>query len=133
MSALTLAVQAEVRALSGDAKLARREIEDALAVHRELEDEPKETGDLRILARVMAANGEKDEAERLLREVIGRAAKMKQPLEGAAAARDLAHLLANADRPEDARDAAQAARVMYTELGAEGEVRHLDELIARWD
>ena len=131
LSALTLAVQAEVRALSGDAKLARREIEDALAVHRELEDEPKEIGDLRILAQVMAANSETDEAERLLREVIGRAANLKRPLEGAAAARDLAHVLAKADRPEDARDAAQAARVMYSELGAEGEVRSLDELIGR--
>ncbi len=68
--ALTLAVQAEIRALMGDIKLARRKIDQALAVHRELGDGPRETVDLRILGRILALNGAAEEAERLLQEVI---------------------------------------------------------------
>ncbi len=129
LSALTLAVQAEVRALSGDVKLARREIDEALAVHRKLALERKVTGDLRILARVMSEDGDSDEAERLLLDVIERAEGENQPSMIAAAQRDLAQLLARLGRNDDATEAARAARVLYSEFGATSEVEDLDELI----
>ncbi len=127
---MTLAVQAEVWALSGDVELARRQIDQALATHRSLGDELEVTGDLRILARVMSEEGNTEEAERLLLEVIERAARENRPSTAAAANRDLEHLLARKNRTRDATEAARAARLMYSEFGASGEVRELDQLIA---
>jgi hypothetical protein len=78
----------------------------------------------------MCAEGNTEEAERLLREVIERAARENRPSIGAAAKRDLAHLLAGTNRTSEATEAAQAARVMYSKFGASGEVHELDQLIA---
>ncbi len=131
LGALTLAAQAEVRALMGDTRLARREIDQALAIHRDLGDEPKEAVDLRVLARILSVNDGTDEAERLLRDVIGRAKATDRPKLVADASRDLARLLEKMGRPTKAVEVAREARVIYSEFGAEAEVRKLDELIER--
>ncbi len=131
LGALTLAVQAEIRALMGDTKLAHREIEQALSVHRDLGDEPRETVDLRILAGIMVLNDGTEEAERLLREVIDRSRREERPRIRADAQRDLAHLLKRMDRCSEAMEAAREARVIYSDYGAEAEVRKLDEVIER--
>jgi hypothetical protein len=49
----------------------------------------------------------------------------------AAARRDLAALLETAGRRDEAADAAHAARVAFSGLGAAAEVRKLDALLAR--
>lgn len=129
LSALTLAVQAEIRAAMGDLRLARREIDHALAAHRELGDGPKESVDLRVLARILAKSNGTDEAEQILRDVIRRARESERPKMVADAERDLAQLLAELGRTGEAAEAAREARVIYSEYGAEAEVRKLDELI----
>lgn len=131
LSALTLAAQAEVRALTGDTRLARREIDQALAIHRDLGDEPKESVDLRVLARILSMNDGTDEAEKLLRDVIGRAKAADRPKLVADANRDLARLLEKMGRPTKAVEVAREARVIYSEFGAEAEVRKLDKMIER--
>jgi tetratricopeptide (TPR) repeat protein len=131
LEALTLAVQAEIRGLAGDPHLARREIEQALQIHRELEDEPKETGDIRILAGILAALGETDEAEILLRDVIDRAKQEERPKMLGDAGRDMARLLVQVGRADEATEFAREARVVYNEYGAEAEVKKLDELIGQ--
>ncbi len=131
LGALTLAAQAEVRALMGDTRLARREIDQALAVHRELGDEPKDSGDLRVLARILSVNEGTDEAEQLLRDVIDRAKTAGRPKLVADAGRDLARLLEKMGRAAEAVEVAREARVIYSEFGAEAEVRRLDEMIKR--
>ena len=130
LHALALAVQAEIRALSGDADLARLDIDEALEVHRQLDDEPAETGDLRILARVVATAGDPTEAERLLGDVIRRSEDEQRPRITAAATRDLAGLLASSLRDREALETARAARVLYDGFGAHAEIKKLDELIA---
>ena len=129
LGALTLAVRAEIRALMGDMKLARREIDQALAVHRKLGDGPRETVDLRILGRILALNGAAEEAERLLREVIDRAGNEQRPRIQADAQRDLARLLMKMERPDEAMEIAREARVIYSDCGAEAEVGKLDDLM----
>ncbi len=131
LSALTLAAQAEVRALMGDTRLARRDIDQALAIHRDLGDEPQESVDLRVLARILSMNDGTDEAERLLRDVIDRAKAAGRPKLVADAGRDLARLLEKMGRPTEAVEVAREARVIYSEFGAQAEVRRLDEMIER--
>ena len=131
LAALTLAVQAEIRGLMGDTRLARREVDQALAVHRELGDEPREAVDLRVLASILVRENGTCEAEGLLREVMDRARQAGRPKMLADAARDLARLLAKVDRREEAKEAAREARVIYSEYGAQAEMRKLDDLIQR--
>jgi tetratricopeptide (TPR) repeat protein len=128
--AQALAGRAEIRAAAGDAALARREAERALAAHRALGDGAREAEDLRILARASWADGDRAEAERLLREVTERAETQGRPLLAAAGARDLAILLAEDHRTEEARGFAVEARDRFARLGARAEVEKLERLIA---
>ncbi len=117
---------ADIQRLSGFAAAARREVEWALAVHRELGDRLGEAEDLRVLAGVRGALGEKAEAERMYRDVVERAEQGADPLLAAHAARDLALLLAGWDRRPEATEWANRARAGFASLGAVAEIRHLD-------
>jgi len=80
-----------------------------------------------VLANTLAASGDTKQAEQTLRDVIARAYDLDRPLLVADATRDLAFLLRKSGRAGEAREAAQAARVLFSQLGAEAEVRKLDQ------
>ncbi len=124
--AQVLAGRAEIRLLSGEPVLAQHELQRALETHRELGNDVEEAQDLRVFANTLAALGDTEEAERMLRDVIERAHKLDRPLLAADATRDLAHLLRRSGRSHDARERAQAARALFSRLGAEAEIRKLD-------
>jgi tetratricopeptide (TPR) repeat protein len=122
--------RAEIRLLMGDAELARREIQRALAAHRELGNVVGEAEDLHVLAGVLAQLGQPAEAEALLRDIIARSQTLQQPLLLAQAERDLARLLAGQRRDDEMAQVAGRARERFEKLGAVIEVRHLEELLA---
>ncbi|MEE9267665.1 MAG: tetratricopeptide repeat protein [Gammaproteobacteria bacterium] len=124
----TLAGRAEIRLLLGDVRAALREIELALEIHRELSDDVQEAQDLRILGNVLAANSDHDGAEHTLRDVIKRAESLDRPLLAAMASRDLAHLLRGIRLETEAMELARQARARFTRLGAQAELRKLDEV-----
>ncbi len=129
--ALTQGGRAEIRLLAGDAAVARREVEHAIATHREVGDIMGEAEDLRVLGCALAALGNEGEAERTLRNVIERAEAFGRPLLAALAERDLARLfLTKPAREEEASDLARRARTRFIKLGAQAEVRSLDQLTA---
>lgn len=130
LEAQTLAGHAEIRALSGDAKVGRREIERALAIHSELGDEPGQAEDLRILAATQAAMGETADAETTLRDVIERAGAHGRPLLEASACRDLSFVLRGSGRRGEARGMANTARSLFDQLGCVAEIKRLDQLLA---
>lgn len=124
--------RAEVRLKAGEVALARREIEAALAQHRELGDVVGEAEDLRVLGCVQGASGTtetEEEAERILRDVVDRADGLRRPLLSAQAQRDLARLLYRLGRVRESADLARRARAGFQQLGAADEVSHLDELL----
>ncbi len=127
LMAQVLACRAEIRLLSGETQLARHEIERALTLHRQVEDEVEESKDLRVLAMVFSAEGNNTEAESILESVIRDAERLNRPLLAADASRDLAHVLRLCGREPDAQEAARSARVLFNRLGAEAEIRKLDE------
>ena len=129
LKAQALAGRAEIRTARGDPELAIREVERALAVHREMKDEVRETEDLRILAVALSVAGRTDEAQQMLHDVIHRASQHDRPLLVANALRDLAHALAREGRVEEAKKRAHAARVTFERLGAKVEVDRLDALL----
>ena len=129
LAAQTRMGRAEVRLLAGDPALAQREVERALEAHRKLEDVVGIAEGTRVLANALAAQGEREEAMPLLREVIARADQLGRPLLAAQAGRDLARLLLESDRRDDAVVEARRSRVRFKGLGAEAEVRRLDRLI----
>ena len=130
LAAQTRAGRAEIRLLGGEAQVAHREVQNALDTHRELENSVGEAEDLRVLAGTFAAMGESGVAERVYRDVGTRAQEHSRPLLAAEAERDLALLLAECDRHDEARELARTARRRFVELGAEAEARRLDELVA---
>lgn len=132
LAAQSLAGRAEIRASMGDAAMARREAEAALAAHRETGDVVGESEDLRVLAAARAADGETDEPVRLLREVIGRAKAHARPLLAATAERDLARVLEHAGKREEALQSAAVARDEFAELGAIGERQKIEQWMAGW-
>ena len=89
LQAQALAGLAEIHLARAEPTLAIREVERALAVHRELEDAVRETEDLRILAVALDQEGRIDDATECLRVVIERATEHERPLLVAAAQRDL--------------------------------------------
>lgn len=127
----TWAGVAEVRVRAGDARLARRDAEAALALHREADHAIGQTEDLRILALTLIGTGDQEGAERMLRDVIGEAEHYGRPLLAANAGRDLAQLLAEQGRWDETRDVARTARAQFNQLGAVAEVKALDGLLAR--
>ena len=125
--AQVLTVRAEIRLMLGEPLLAQHEVKRALNTHRELGNEVEEAQDLRILANTLAATEKEDEAEQILRDVAKRANELNRPLLTADTTRDLASLLQKSGRGGEARDTAQAARVLFNQLGAEAEIRKLDK------
>ncbi len=125
-----IAGRAEIRVLSGDPEVGRREVERALALHRDLGDEVRESEDLRILAGAHAAQEEWSRAEELLLDVIERATRHERPLLAATARRDLAFFLDRTSRPDEARELAHMARVLFAALNCAAEVRKLDRFLA---
>ena len=91
---LTLQARAEFHALRGELDLARHDL-DALAVLRGfVPNAIHDAEDLRVVAVVRAAEGDRAAAERALHEVIRCAELYRQPELQAAASRDLATLRA---------------------------------------
>ena len=110
-----------------DARLAKREITQALGIHRELEDKVGEVADQRIHAKITACDG--GDAESMFRECMRTAEKLGRPLIQAESGRDLATFLSEKGRGGEAADAARTARVLFHKLGAIAEVRKLDQMI----
>ncbi len=129
LRAQAIAGRAEIRVTRGDSEMARREVERATKVHQDLGDEVRVTEDRRILARSLAAVGVLPEAEEILRDVIRRATDQGRPLLVAATQRDLAHVLLQAGRPDEADHAAREAREAFERLGARAEVKKIDEFL----
>ncbi|MDH3368614.1 MAG: hypothetical protein OEO20_04130 [Gemmatimonadota bacterium] len=130
--AFAIAGRAEIRTLRGEPQIAEREIERALMIHRDQEDAIGEAEDLRVLALTTAALGDLEEAERTYRDAIDWADHQDRPALAAEAGRDLALLLAEQGRHAEARDLACAARVSFSLLGAEAQVRRIDALLDEW-
>lgn len=130
LEAQTLAGHAEIRVLSGDAQVGRREIERALDAHARLGDAVGEAEDRRILAAALVAMGDAALAETTLRTVVEWGTEHGRPLLVATARRDLAHVLFNSGELEVAREAACTARSEFHQLGCAAEIRKIDKLLA---
>ena len=129
--AQAIAGRAEIRIVRGEADLAVREAERALAVHRELKDVVRETEDMRILAVALGMAGKMGDAKDMFDEVIGRANGHSRPLLVAMARRDLAHLLARAGQFAAAKKLALTSRATFDRLGAKVEIEKLDALLGK--
>jgi len=129
LQALALAGRAEIRVEAGDAAFGRREVEWALSKRREVGDVVGEAYDLRVLAMALAASGELQEAEVLLRGVIEKGEELSRPYLAATAGRELASLLAESGRLDEARQVAQEAQEHFELLGAQAEAAKLEELV----
>ncbi len=126
LTAMTLRGRAEIRVHRGELELARRDIEEALATHRDLGDRVEEAQDLRILAAIQAAGAERALAEQTLHDVIARAEELGRPQLVAEARRDLAYVLRTEGRQDEALETAKSALALFEQLGAEAEIRKLD-------
>ncbi len=131
LAAATRGGRAEIRLLLGEVAVAHREIRRVLEAERELGDVVDEAEDLRVLAGILAAMDETEEAERILTDVVQRAVDHGRPLLAAQAERDLARLLCRSGRADESRELARKARVRFKQLGAEAEVKKLDEFLAK--
>ncbi len=129
LAAQALSGRAEIRVRAGDTALARKEVERAIDKHRELEDPVGEAEDLRILALARAVEGDGSEAEMLLREAMDQAENHGRPLLAASAGKDLAFLLRDTGKRDEAIEIARAARARFSHLGAASDVNKLDELL----
>jgi tetratricopeptide (TPR) repeat protein len=127
--ARALAGRAEIRVALGEPAAAVQDIEEALALHRKLEDIVDEAEDLRVLGVALATAGDVDGGEAVLRDAIVRARRFERPLLQAAARRDLAGLLRRLGRVDEAQVLAATAREQFAGCGAVAEVRKLDALM----
>jgi tetratricopeptide (TPR) repeat protein len=123
--ALAFRGRAEIRVARGEPDLAEAELARVRDIRCQLADPVGEAEDLRVLAAVRAAQGRMAAAEQGLRIVIGQAEAHGRRQLLAEATRDLAIVLRRTGRTADARRAAQTARAIFAELGAEGEIRAL--------
>src|SRR2546426_838717 len=123
--ALALRGRAEIRVVSGELELARRELDQVREMRRRLANPVAEAEDLRAAASLLLAEGDVAAAERTLREVIARAESHGRPQLLAEATRDLVVVLRRTGRTAEAQAAARTARALFTRLGAEGEIRGL--------
>ena len=131
LRALALRGRVEIRVVHGELELARRELEQVQEIRSGLADPVGEAEDLRVTASVLAAEGQMAAAERTLREVIGRAEAHRRPQLQAEATRDLVVVLHRTGQTADAQAAARTAKAIFTQLGAEGEIRNLASY--EWD
>lgn len=129
--AMAVRGRAEIRMASGDLNSARRELEQVREIRRRVPDPVGEAEDLRIAGLVLLAEGNLSEAEGALRGVAARAESHRRPHLQAQALRDLAGVLRRSGRAAEAREAARKAKAIFTELGAEGEIRNLAS--DQWD
>jgi tetratricopeptide (TPR) repeat protein len=129
LKAQALAGRAEIRVARGEPDMAIREAEQALSIHRRMQDPVRETEDLRILADAIALNGETARAEALLRHVVERARESDRTHLVAASQRDLAWLMARQGRTGDAERMARSARNSFEKLGAKAEIAKLEPLL----
>jgi tetratricopeptide (TPR) repeat protein len=123
--AMTLRGRAEIRIARSEPELARRELDRIRVIRTEMPDPVAEAEDLRVLAVVLALENQLARAEKSLREVIGRAELHERLLLSGEATRDLAILLQRAGRTGEAQAAAQAAKGIFSRMGAESEIRKL--------
>lgn len=136
LAALARRGMAEIRVFRGEIELARRDVEGALEEQRRLGDPIEEAEALRIVALVQTAQSRLGEAETTLRDVVARAEAAGKPQLVAEASADLAVVLRRTGRRTEATEAARSARIIFTRLGAEAELRKLashdweDELAA---
>jgi len=128
--AQALAGRAEIRLVQDEPELAIREAQEALAIHRGLNDGVLETEDLRILAVAQGLAGKIRDAEDMLRDVIARATDHNRPLLVATAQRDLAGVLYRTGDRVAATAMARVARATFDRLGATAEIAKLDALEA---
>lgn len=123
--AMTVRGRAEVYVARGEVGPARKSLDQVREVRSRLPNPVDEAEDLRVTAAMLAVEGRLTAAEQLLRGAIGRAKAHGQPQLLAEATRDLAYVLSRSGRRSEAQAAARAAKVMFTDLGAEGEIRRL--------
>jgi tetratricopeptide (TPR) repeat protein len=123
--ALTLRGRAEIHVVRNELELARRELDRVQKIRSRLPNPIGEAEDLRVAASLLVAEDQMAAAERALREAIGRAETHGRPQLLGEATRDLAMLLRRTGRNAEAQAAARTAKVMFTRLGAEGEIRNL--------
>src|SRR5436305_362555 len=128
--AQALAGRAEIRLVQDEPELAIREAQEALAIHRGLNDGVLETEDLRILAVAQGLAGKIRDAEDMLRDVIARATDHNRPLLVATAQRDLAGVLYRTGDRVAATAMARVARATFDRLGATAGSAKLDGLEA---
>src|SRR4029077_6131451 len=112
-------------------ELARRDLDRIRVIRSELPDPVAEAEDLRIQALVLAAENHLPRAEKVLREVLGRAELHERLLLQGEATRDLAAVLRRTDRTGEAQAAAQSAKGIFARMGAESEIRKLAD--QGWD
>ncbi len=129
--ALTLRGRAEIRVARSEPELARRELDRIRVIRGQMPDPVAEAEDLRVVAMVLVAENQLARAEKSLREVIGRAELHARLLLQAEATRDMASLLRRAGRTAEAQAAAQSAKGIFAQMGAEGEIRKLAD--QGWD
>ncbi len=129
LTAQAVAGLAEIHVARGESKLAKQEVERALAVHRELKDPVREAEDLRILASALAVSGQTQDAAAMLNDVIDRATQHGRPLLLASAERDLAQLMLKTGDVASGKAAAQRARAIFQRLSARVEIDKLDALL----
>src|SRR6267378_1872592 len=129
--ALTLRGRAEIRAVRSEPELARRELDRIRVVRGQMPDPVAEAEDLRIQALVLVVENQLPRAEKALREVIGRAELHARLLLQGEATRDLAKVLLLTGRTGEAEAAAQTAKGIFAQMGAESEIRKLAAL--GWD
>jgi tetratricopeptide (TPR) repeat protein len=129
--ALALRGRAEIRAVRGELRLARAELDQVREIRSRVPDPADEAEDLRTVAMVLAAEGEVVAAELALRDVIVRADGHRRPQLLAEATRDLAMVLRRSGRNTEAQAAARTAQAIFARLGAEAEIRNL--VSQEWD
>jgi len=125
--AATLRGRAEIRVARSEPDLARRELDRIREIRSRLPDPVGEAEDLRVTALVLALENQEKRAEKALREVMGRAELHGRLQLQADATRDLALLLRKAGRLQEAVGAAQAAKAIFSRIGAESDIRKLAE------
>ena len=119
--------RAEIRVVRSEPDLARRDLDRVREIRSRLPDPVGEAEDLRVIALVLAAEGQVARAEKSLREVMGRAELHGRMQLQADATRDLALLLRKAGQLQQAVGAAQAAKALFSRIGAESDIRKLAE------
>ncbi len=125
LRALALRGRAEIRLVSGELEAARQDLAQVREIRGRLPNPISEAEDLRVTALVLAAEGDPAAAERALRDVIARAETHRRPQLQAEARRDLAIVLRRSGRHAEAKAAAREAKAVFTQLGAEAEIRSL--------